>query len=274
MNSFQMDFSLYEDLVEILKPKSVLELGCGMGRLFPIFAQSTNEIVGIDISDELLSKGRKHCADYINKNVTVSFVNADMCSFKSNRKYDMVVFALSVLKHLSSHEERFKALENAKRHLSKDGFIVIDHTPFLYASRAVNWTDAKKSLVAGWLTEPNVLDGYQWRKIIDGARDILEWRYNDSSQTHPEIKFTTYQYGIDTLLGHLNQLGMTHENILTEWGVNGLTDKGKRFIGVASYPGNEYSPKHALIEKVKQRNEILWSDYDLYLEAMAVRHGK
>ena len=144
MNSFEMDFSLYEDLVEILKPSSVLELGCGMGRLFPIFSREAKEIVGVDISDELLSKGEQYYATYGNKNAIASFINADMCSFNDNKKYDMIVFALSVLKHLSSHEERFKALENAKRHLSKNGFIVIDHTPFLYTSRAIDWTDAKR----------------------------------------------------------------------------------------------------------------------------------
>ncbi len=36
MNSLKMYFSLDEDLSDILKPQFVLELGCGMGRLFPI----------------------------------------------------------------------------------------------------------------------------------------------------------------------------------------------------------------------------------------------
>lgn len=274
MNSFEMDFSLYEDLVEILKPKSVLELGCGMGRLFPIFAKQAKKIVGIDISDELLSKGEQYYAAYGSKNATVSFINADMCSFKDDRKYDMIVFALSVLKHLSSHEKRFKALENAKRHLNKNGFIVIDHTPFLYTSRAINWTDARQSLVADWLTDPRVLDGYQWKKSVDGEKDILEWRHNDSGQTRFKVKFTTYQYDIETLSEHLDRLGMTYEKILTEWGINGLTDRGKRFIGVASHPDNSYSPKRALIAKVKQRNERLWSNHDLYLETLATRSIK
>ena len=268
MNAFKMDFSLHKDLIEILKPKSILELGCGMGRLFPIFMTEAKEITGIDLSDEMIAKGRTYYGDYGGgrENITIDFLNTDMCSFKTNKKYDLIVFALSVLKHLSRDEERLKALKNAKEHLSQDGFIVIDHTPFLYASRPTEWIDAKSSQVAGWIPESIVLDGYQWKKSIEGKKDILKWRYNDSGQTQFEVNFTTYRYDIEELIEHLSQLELSYEWILTEWGCNGLSNKGKRFIGVASYPDNKYSPKQDLLEKVRKRKEILWSDFDLYLE--------
>lgn len=102
MNSFNMDFSLYEDLIETLKPQSILELGCGMGRLFPIFMKEAKEITGVDLSDEMVSKGRKYYVSYDTGNTSVEFINADICSFKNNQKYDLIVLALSVLKHLSS----------------------------------------------------------------------------------------------------------------------------------------------------------------------------
>ncbi len=274
MNSFKMDFSFYEDLVEILKPKSVLELGCGMGRLFPIFMKEAKEIVGVDVSDEMLLKGKKYCETHGVGNTVIEFLNTDMHSFKKDRKYDLIVFALSVLKHLSSDTERFKALENAKEHLNENGFIVIDHTPFLYASKTIDWVDARHSLVADWVPDPSVLDGYQWKKSIEGETDILEWRYKDSKQICFEVKITTYRYDIDKLIEHLSQLDMSYEYILTEWGVNGLSNQGKRFIGVASYPGNKHSLKHDLLEKVKKRNERLWSDHDLYMENITAKNDR
>ncbi|NEP10409.1 MAG: class I SAM-dependent methyltransferase [Symploca sp. SIO2C1] len=270
MNAFKMDFSLYEDLIEILKPKSILELGCGMGRLFPIFMTEAKEITGIDLSDEMIAQGRKYYAEHKFDDTIIEFVNTDMCSFKNNKKYDLVVFSLSVLKHLSSDIERLKALKNAKDHLNKGGFIVLDHTAFLYSSRSTDWIDAKNSLVIDWLPESIVIDGYQWKKSIEGKKDILQWRYNDSGQTDFEVKFTTYRYDIEELIDHLSQLELSHEHILTEWGINGLSNKGKRFIGVASYPDNKDSLKHDLLEKVRKRNEILWSDHDLYIEAQRI----
>lgn len=270
MNSFKMDFSLYEDLIEIVKPQSILELGCGMGRLFPIFMKEAKEITGIDLSDELIDKGEKYFKVNNVNNAKIEFINTDMCSFKMNKKYDLIVFALSVLKHLKTDIDRLEALKNAKNHLKQDGFIVIDHTPFLYASKSTDWIDVKNSLVVDWLPESIVIDGYQWKKSIEGDKDILLWRYNDSEKTHFEVKFTTYRYDIDNLIQHLSELDMNHELILTEWGVNGLSNKGKRFIGLASYPDNKYSPKHDLLERVIKRNERLWSDQDLYLENKGV----
>jgi len=141
-----------------------------------------------------------------------------MRSFEIDKKYDLIVFALSVLKHLNTDIERFEALKKAKQHLKKEGFIVIDHTPFLYTSKSTNWIDAKNSLVVDWLPEFISLDGYQWKKTIEDGKDILQWRYADSRKTHFEVNFTTYQYDIDTLINHLNQLDLSHELLLTEWG--------------------------------------------------------
>ena len=77
MNSFKMDFSLYEDLIEILKPKSVLELGCGMGRLFPIFIKEAKEITGVDLSDKMIAQGRKYYADHKVENRIIEFINTE-----------------------------------------------------------------------------------------------------------------------------------------------------------------------------------------------------
>lgn len=264
MNSFKMDFSLHEDLIEILKPKSVLELGCGMGRLFPIFMKEAKEIVGVDLSDEMISKGREYYAEHNSQNIAIKFVNANLCSFELDKKYDLIVFALSVLKHISSDSERLEALKIAKNHLSEEGFIVIDHTAFLYSSNTTDWIDAKKSLVASWMPDENVLDGYQWKKTIEGDIDILQWRYNNSEETEFETKFTTYRYDIEHLVEHIQKLDLRYEQLLTEWGVNGLGKKGKRFIGLISHSGNEKSLKAEFIQKVVERNERLWSDWDFY----------
>ncbi|HBR00615.1 MULTISPECIES: class I SAM-dependent methyltransferase [unclassified Roseofilum] len=264
MNSFKMDFSLYEDLTDILKPKSVLELGCGMGRVFPIFMKEATEVTGIDLSNEMVNQGRKHYSENRSENTKIEFIHGDICSFSINKKYDFIVLALSVLKHLWTEEQRLQALQNAKDHLNPDGFIAIDQTALLYCVHSTDWIDARTSLVADWVPNPNVLDNYQWKKTIDGNMDILQWRYCQGDKTDFGVKYTTYRYDIDRLLGHIEKLGMNHEQLLTEWGVNGLGDRGKRFIGLITHPDNKNSPKDALRDKVLQRNEQLWSDHDLY----------
>ena len=41
--------------------KRVLEIGCGMGRLFPGLAERFDDVWGIDISSTMIARGRKHC---------------------------------------------------------------------------------------------------------------------------------------------------------------------------------------------------------------------
>ena len=264
MNSFKMDFSLHEDLIDILKPKSVLEVGCGMGRLFPIFMKSATEITGVDLSDDMISKGESYYKNNNIKDIEIEFINADMCSFETNKKYDLIVFALSVLKHVPSDTDRLQALTVAKKHLKENGFIVLDHSPFLYNFQTTDWIDAKNSLVGSWMPDKNVLDGYQWKKSVEDDIDILHWRYRNSEETQFETKFTTYRYDIEQLIEHIEKLDLRYEQLLTEWGVNGLGNKGKRFIGVLSYPGQEEFPKDEFIQKILKRNENLWSNHELY----------
>ncbi|NEP47231.1 MAG: hypothetical protein F6K35_51825 [Okeania sp. SIO2H7] len=113
------------------------------------------------------------------------------------------------------------------------------------------------------MPDPNVLNGYEWRKAVDGNLDILQWRYRDSEKIKFETTFTTYRYDINTLIQHFNRLDFQHECILTEWGCNGLSDKGNRFIGLAGR-SKKGIPLEELREKVLMRNEKLWSDNEMY----------
>ena len=93
---------------------------------------------------------------------------------------------------------------------------------------------------------------------------MLQWRYKNSEVTEFEAKFTTYRYDIDELIEHIDKLDLSYDQLLTEWGVNGLGNQGKRFIGLLSHPGKEKISQHDFIQKVMKRNERLWSDHQLY----------
>jgi SAM-dependent methyltransferase len=54
------DFELLGGLLARLQPESVLDAGCGSGRLFPLYEQSSvKRVVGTDISDEALALARQ-----------------------------------------------------------------------------------------------------------------------------------------------------------------------------------------------------------------------
>jgi 2-polyprenyl-3-methyl-5-hydroxy-6-metoxy-1,4-benzoquinol methylase len=105
------------------KNSTLLEIGCGLGMLTSFIGKelSTGKITGVDISPESVSYANKK---YGNKNV--SFLVSDMTDFKSNEKFDFIVFP-DVLEHIpiEAHSNIFSTV----RKLVKDNSIVYVNIP-------------------------------------------------------------------------------------------------------------------------------------------------
>jgi SAM-dependent methyltransferase len=53
-------------------PSTILDFGCGVGRLLPAFANQAGIVVGVDISDSMLIEATQNCERYDVKNVTLA----------------------------------------------------------------------------------------------------------------------------------------------------------------------------------------------------------
>ncbi len=57
------DFPVLAEIIRKIAPRSLLDIGCGSGRLFPLYLQlQVEEIVGQDISGEALQIAGEHCS--------------------------------------------------------------------------------------------------------------------------------------------------------------------------------------------------------------------
>lgn len=235
INSFSADFNLYKSIVETLKPQSVLELGCGSGRLFQLFINKIPEIYGIDISVEMLKKGSEN---YPN----VNFINADIVNFQLNKKFDLIIISNGLLKHFENPQARFETLQNAVNHLSDTGILLIDHSPYLYYKNiTTDWIIAENSIASDWFdNKNNILNGYQWKKIIENQKDILCWRYFKNNQEQFYSQFTTFIYENKDFLEHLNLLQTNYITLLTEYNLTGIMEIGNRLIVAVTKNLQEY----------------------------------
>lgn len=149
-----------------LKPQdSLLDLGCGNGRVFEFLEKSALNIdyIGYDFSQNLLKQGRK-------KYPKAHFIEGDMaelpfddCSFDN-------VWAIASFHHLPTAELRQKCLRQISRVLKPSGYLVITcwnlwqakyRTAFLknwksllqfdlegFADLAIPWKDQQGSVLA------------------------------------------------------------------------------------------------------------------------------
>ncbi len=99
----------------IIPKFSVLDLGCGNGRLVDILNPKT-EYLGIDNSSKLLKIARQ-------KYPKNQFKNQNILKLKLNKKFD-IVFSLAVLHHLSE-EYHLEFVRAVKQYLGKNGIIII-----------------------------------------------------------------------------------------------------------------------------------------------------
>ncbi len=106
---------------------SVLELGCGYGRLLGPLAGAGHAVVGLDRDEGLLALARASLRDIAQPaRDRVALVHGDMCDFDLADRFDRVFIPYSGIYCLDSPLDVLACLECVRRHLTLDGLLVWD----------------------------------------------------------------------------------------------------------------------------------------------------
>ena len=97
----------------------VLELGVGTGRVAIPLAERGVEVVGVDISPEMLAKLRA-------KSSAVTAVEADMTTVSLDREFPLAYVAFNSIFVLESQEDQVRLFRNAAAHLGAGGRFVLE----------------------------------------------------------------------------------------------------------------------------------------------------
>jgi len=104
-----------------------LELGCGTGRMTMAIAEAGYRIVGLDLSERMLERAReKRAALRPEARERVHLVQADMTQFDLGEKFRCVVIPFRPFQHLLETEGQRRCLDCARKHLEKDGRLILD----------------------------------------------------------------------------------------------------------------------------------------------------
>ena len=104
------------DFVEGLAPSSVLDAGCGTGRVAVELARRGVDVVGADIDPSMLEVARTKAPE-------LSWVVADLADLDLGRRFDAVVMAGNVMIFLAPGTEAAVVAALA-RHVERDGALV------------------------------------------------------------------------------------------------------------------------------------------------------
>jgi SAM-dependent methyltransferase len=106
-------------LFELAEGGPVLEFGVGTGRLAVPLAERGAEVVGVDISPEMLAKLRE-------KNSAVTGVEADMTTVRLEREFALAYIAFNSIFVLDSQAAQVALFRNAAAHLRPGGRFVLE----------------------------------------------------------------------------------------------------------------------------------------------------
>lgn len=111
------------DLLSLGQRSSVLELGCGYGRITNRLAEKGARVAGLDISPILLKKAK---ADAAERGVNVEYVLGDMRSLPWRDRFDAAFLWYTTFGYFDDADNE-KVLREAASSLRKGGRLLIDH---------------------------------------------------------------------------------------------------------------------------------------------------
>lgn len=112
MDDFTDDVPFYTTFLN--NQKTLLELGCGSGRLTRLLAAQGFRVTGLDISQHMIGLAQENAPD-------CSFHLADMTNFSLDKSFDAVILPYNTINLLSDKQAVRHTLTNALKHLNGGG---------------------------------------------------------------------------------------------------------------------------------------------------------
>ncbi len=124
-----INYSSWADYIEKLfsvhksAPKVILDLGCGTGSFCIEMAERGYEMIGVDLSPEMLSCARKKALE---KDLDILYLNQDMTAFELYGTVDAIVCLMDSMNYITYKRDIKKIFKLAHNYLNPSGIFILD----------------------------------------------------------------------------------------------------------------------------------------------------
>jgi len=168
------DIEFYRELIPSAQ-STILELGCGTGRVLIPLASHCAHITGVDISEPMLALCRRKLQASKIPRSRAKIKLGDITALVLEQKFDLIIAPFRVFQNLKRDEEVTGLFRTVKSHLSDAGSCILNaFRPFLdREAMATQWACEGENLHWETPTEDGRIALYDRRSRIDAERQII-----------------------------------------------------------------------------------------------------
>ena len=184
--------------------KTVLDLGCGTGKMIIELKKRGYDVIGLDSSDEMLS-----VADYSLRengfNDTL-LIHGDMAFFELYGSVNAIICCLDGINHICDPEDLRSCLSLVSNYLDNEGLFVFDlNTPYKFRTRynGKDYILEDENAVCCWQSETNKNNtiAHFYLSVFEKTEDEVHWTRKD---TYIEEK----AYSLRSIKKYLSEAGL------------------------------------------------------------------
>ena len=201
---------------EGLKPRTAVDLACGTGSVTAILARRGLQVIGVDMSEEMLTVASQ-------KNGDAWFICQKLQELRLPKAVDLAVCALDSLDYITNPADCREAIRRTYKYLNPGGIFIFDvNTPEkLRAMDGQVFLDEDDDVYCVWRGEFD-----EETNICSYGMDLFQRKgdlWERSFEEHRE-----YAYSADQLLGFLKEAGFTHIRVYADRRLEAPTEGEQR----------------------------------------------
>jgi SAM-dependent methyltransferase len=208
------------------------ELGCGTGNLTQRLAEKGHDMIGIDLSEQMLSKAKEK-ADEAGKNIL--YLCQDMREFELYGTVDCIVSVCDSINYITEEEDLLTVFKLVNNYLDPKGLFIFDINT-LHKFRDV--------LADNSFGETTDNSAYTWENFFDEDEGINEFYtnffiYDEESGKYDRFEEYHYEkaYTIEKIKELIEKSGMIFEAVYDECSFNSPDENSTRIFFVARENG-------------------------------------
>ena len=186
-----------------LSPKLGLDLGCGTGSITIRMAESGIDMIGVDVSEQMLSEAAQKTEK---AGLNILYLLQDMREFELYGTVDIIVSLCDSINYITEPDELLTVFKLVNNYLNPEGLFIFDiNTEYKF----------KELLGCNSFSQTNDNAAYIWENFYDEEEKINEYYMNffikdDNSEKYRRFEELHYEkaYSVDEIKNLLTESGL------------------------------------------------------------------